>query len=154
MDTALGRDNAAYLTPVFAAAEYDLTAAAGTDNSEQTWATIDRLTTFDNVRHASAAAVVMATATLGEDETLTVSGIWEHSDDEGSTWTEIGTDTTLLTLTGGSGGSTETGTGKLNINLAEADGQVRFKQTPDLSASGTDTAKVSGVYIFSAPSEI
>ncbi|KZC99698.1 MULTISPECIES: hypothetical protein [unclassified Thalassospira] len=153
MDTALGRDNAAYLTPVFAAAEYDLTAGAGTDNTEQTWATIDRLTAFDNVRHASAVATVAVTATLAEGETSITTGIWEHSVD-GSTWVEIGTDTTMLTLTGGSGGSTETGAADLNINLAEANQYVRFKQTTDLSASGTDTAKVSGVYIFSAPSEI
>lgn len=153
MDTALGRDNAAYLTPVFAAAEYDLTAGAGSGDSEQTLATVDRLTAFDNVRHASATAIVMATATLAATETLTITGIWEHSADN-STWAEIGTDETLLTLTGGAGGSTETGTGKLNINLAEADQYVRFKQTSDLSASGTDTAKVSSVYVFTAPSEI
>lgn len=153
MNTALGRDDAVYMTPVYAAAEYDLVAGAGTDNVEQTCATVDRMTAFDNIRHASATAVVAATATLAEGETLTVSGIWEHSDDD-SNWTEIGEDVTMITLTGGSGGSTETGAAVLGINLVEADQHVRFKYLPDLSADDTDTAKVQVQYVFTSASEI
>lgn len=153
MNTALGRNDAVYMTPVYAAAEYDLTAGAGTDDTEQTCATVNRLTAFDNIRHESATAVVAATATLAATKTLIITGIWEHSPDN-STWTEIGDDTTMLTLTGGAGGSTETGAAALGINLAEADQYVRFKQLSDLSATGTDTAKVQVQYVFTSASEI
>jgi hypothetical protein len=153
MNTALGRNNAVYMAALFAATEYALTAGAGTDNSEQTCATVNRLTAFDAVRHQSAAAIIAATATLAATKTLTITGIWEHSRDN-VTWAEIGTDTALLTLTGATGGSTETGAAVLGINLAEADQYVRFKQLSDLSATGTDTAKVQVQYVFTSASEI
>ncbi|MGC2853950.1 hypothetical protein ACM64Y_00610 [Novispirillum sp. DQ9] len=151
--TALGRDDAALMTPVFAKAEYDLTAGAGTDNTEQTCATIDMQTDFDAVRFQSGTAVVTATAALAADKTLIVSGIWEHSENN-STWVEIGSDVTMLTLTGGAGGSTETGAAALGINLAEANRYVRFKFLADLSATGTDTAKVASAYVLTSPSKI
>lgn len=151
--TALGRDDAALMTTVFAKAEYDLTAGAGTDNSEQTCATIDLQDDFDTVRFQSGAAIVTATATLAADKTLIVTGIWEHSEDN-STWEEIGSDVTMLTLKGGASGSTETGAAVLGVNLAEANRYVRFKFLPDLSATGTDTAKVSSAYVLTSPSKI
>lgn len=150
---AMGRDDAALLTPAFAKAEYSLTAGAGTDNVEQTCAALDLRDGFGTKRFGSATAIVAATATLAAAATLVISGIWEHSDD-GGTYAEIGTDTVLLTLTGGTGGTTETGAGLLGCNLAEAKRFVRFKELPNLSASGTDTAKVSVVYVLSSPSAL
>lgn len=150
---AFGRDDAALVTPAYAKAEYDLTAGAGSDNSEQTAATLDLAGDFGTVRYSSLTAVVAATATLAEDKTLTITGIFEHSDDS-STWVEIGTDTAMLTLTGPTGGGTLTGAAVLGCNLAEANRYVRFKFLPDLSATGTDTAKVASAYLLSSPSEI
>ncbi|WP_431856609.1 hypothetical protein [Azospirillum sp.] len=150
---AMGRDDAALFTPAFAKAEYDLTAGAGSDNAEQTCAALDLRDDFGTKRFGTAIAIIAATATLAVAATLVVTGIWEHSDD-GATYTEIGTDETMLTLTGGAGGSTETGAAALGCNLAEAKRFVRFKEKPNLSAADTDTAKVSVVYVLSSPSEL
>jgi hypothetical protein len=150
---ALGRDDATLMTPAFAKAEYDLTAGAGTDNVEQTCATLDLRDDFGTKRFASLTAAIAATATLAAGETLTVTGIFEHSEDE-STWEEIGSDETVLVLEGPSGGATVTGAAVLGCNLAEADRHVRFKFKPDLSAAGTDTAKVASVYLLTSPTEL
>lgn len=145
LTSALGRDDAALVTPAFAATEYGLTAGAGTDNARQTGATLDLRDGFGTVRFTSLTAVVSASATLAADKTLTVTGQFEHSSDN-TTWSAIGTAPALLTLTGAAGGSTGTGAAVLGCNLAEAQRFVRFAYTPDLSATGTDTAKVSVVY--------
>lgn len=151
--TAMGRDDAATITPAFAKAEYSLTAGAGSDATEQTCAALDLRDAFGTNRFGSLTAVVTATATLAATKTLVVSGIFEDSPD-GVTYTEIGVDVTLLTLTGGAGGTTETGAAVLGCNLAEAQRFVRFKHLPDLSATGTDTGKVSVAYVLSSPSAI
>ncbi len=149
---AFGRDDAALIRSVFAKAEYDLTAGAGTDNSEQTAAALDLRDDFDTVRFGSLTAAISATATLAAGQSLTVTAIFEHSED-GVTYTEIGTDETVLTLTSAAGG-TVTGSGVIGCNLAEAERFVRVKYTPDLSAAGTDTAKVGSVYLLTSPTAI
>ena len=152
--TALGRNDAALITPVYAAAEYDLTAGGGTDAAEQTLAVIDLATAFDTKRFASATLVLAATATLAEAKTLVLgTAKWEHSDD-GVTYTAVKAGVTALTLTGPTGGATVKGAAVLGLNVAEAKRYVRAKYTPDLNASGTDTAKVSSVYLFTNPSLI
>jgi len=149
----LGRDDAALIVPAFAAAEYSLTAGAGTDNVEKTAAALDLRDQFDTTRFGSAIAMVTAAATLAAGATLTVSAIWEHSAD-GVTYAEIGTDRVILTLTGPTGGGTVTGAGKLGCNLLEAERFVRVKYTPDLSAAGADTAKIGVGYVLSSPTQI
>lgn len=151
--TAFGRDDAALMTPVYAHAEYDLTAGAGTDNVEITCAAIDLRDDFGTTRFASLTVAVAATATLAASKTLVIGGIFEHSANE-SDWTEIGADTVMMTLEGPSGGATLTGAAVLGCNLAEAERFVRFKFTPNLSATGTDTAKVETVYLLTSPTAI
>ncbi len=150
---AFGRDDAALITPAYAKAEYDLTAGAGTDNAEQTCAALDLRDGFGTTRFGSLIAVVSATATLADAKTLAVSGIFEHSDD-GVSYAEIGSDHTMMTLTGPAGGGTVTGAAVLGCNLAEAKRFVRFKFTPDLSAGGADTAKVGTAYLLTSPTAI
>lgn len=50
--------------------------------------------------------------------------------------------------TGATGGSTESGTFEMDIDLAGAREFVRAQVTPDLSASGTDTLTYSILYLF------
>lgn len=151
--TAFGRDDAALMTPAFCLAEYDLTAGAASDNAEQTGAALDLLTAFGAKRFGSLAVALAVTATLAATKTLTLSAIFEHSDD-GVTYSEIGADTALLTLTGGVGGTTETGAAVLGCNLAEAKRYVRVKFLADLSAANTDTAKVSSLYVLTSPTAL
>lgn len=151
--TAFGRDDAATITPAFAMAQLSITAGGAGDGSEQTSTALNLRDDFGTTRFGSLIAVVTATATLAEAKTLVVTGIFEHSVD-GATYQEIGEDVTLMTLTGGAGGSTETGAAVLGCNLAEAEAYVRFKVKPDLNATGTDTAKVAVAYVLSSPSQI
>ncbi|OSQ32000.1 hypothetical protein, partial [Thalassospira sp. MCCC 1A01428] len=139
--------------PAFAKAEYDLTAGAGTDNAAQTCAVLDLGSDFDDIRFGSGTAIVATTATLDEGETLIVTGKWQQSVDNAA-WADVKDGETVLTLLGATGGTTETGAGKLGVNLAEASRYVRFVYTPDLSAADTDTAKVSVQYVFTGASEI
>ncbi len=152
MLTALGRDDAAYMTPAFAKAEYDLTAGAGTDGVAQTCAVLDLETEFDDIRFGSGTAMVCATATLSAGDSLAITGKWQQSPDN-ATWADVNGAQSILTLIGADGGSTETGGAKLGINLAEAQRYVRFVYTPDLSAADTDTAKVSAIYVLTSASE-
>ena len=152
--TAFGRNDAALVTPAFAAAEYSLTAGGGTDAVEQTLAAIDLATAFDTRRFASAILVLAATAALTATKTLILGSVkWEHSDD-GVTYAAVKAGVTVLTLTGPQGGGTMTGAAVLGLNVAEAKRYVRAKYTPDLSAANTDTAKVSTAYVLTNPSAI
>ena len=53
----------------------------------------------------------------------------------------------ILTLTSAAGG-TEVGVGTLGYDLSRARRYVRIQATPDLSATGTDTASICGVAVF------
>jgi len=52
------------------------------------------------------------------------------------------------TSSGGAGGSTETGVVELDFDISGANQYVRVQYTPDMNASGTDTATLSAVYIL------
>lgn len=87
-------------------------------------------------------------AVLAETKTLTISAKAQVSAN-GSDWTDVAAATTVLTLTGGTGGSTEYGVGLVSAKLRKKDiAYVRVHATPDLSATSTDTARVSGVAIL------
>lgn len=150
---AMGRDDAALMTPAFASARLSVTAGSVSDGAEHLCEVLDLRDDFGTKRFGSLTAVVTATATLAATKTLVVTGIFEQSPD-GVTYEEIGTDKTLLTLTGGAGGSTETGAAVLGCNLAEAERHVRFKPTPNLSAANTDTAEIGVAYVLTSPSEL
>lgn len=53
-----------------------------------------------------------------------------------------------VAATGGSGGSTETDTFELDVDLGGARQFIRAQITPDLDASGTDTAAWSAIYML------
>jgi hypothetical protein len=153
LTTALGRDDAAYFTPVFAAAETAVTAAGAGDNTEITTAQIDLRDQFGTTRFTSLTLTVAAQATLAATRALDLKSVrFQHSDDA-NTWDDVKPGVTLLSLTSVAGG-TVTGAADIGCILAEAKRYVRAKFTPDLSAAGTDTAKVSAVYILSGASEI
>jgi hypothetical protein len=61
---------------------------------------------------------------------------------------------TVASLTGASGGSTETGLSLGEIDLTMARRYVRLVYTPDLSASGTDTAQVAALVVFAGQDRV
>lgn len=129
------------------AATAAITAAGAGDNTQLDGSTLDieALAT----RPSSVMFLIPVTATLAEGETCTVTGLIQKSAD-GTNWDTLRASATLLTLTGGSGGSTETGVARVGADVVESDCRyVRFRATPDLSASGTDTMQVgAAVAVF------
>jgi len=65
---------------------------------------------------------------------------------DNANWTTEVASATLLTLTGGAGGSTEVGIAKVGCRLDKKDVRyVRVKATPNLNATDTDTARSAAV---------
>jgi len=87
------------------------------------------------------------TATLTEDKTLSLTyTVVEGDEDDLADGETLATDTVVLG-TGGSGGSTESGCLEVDLKLAAGGRYVRIDLTPDLSASGTDTAALAAVLV-------
>jgi hypothetical protein len=88
-------------------------------------------------------------ATLAEGETLSVTAeIESGNEDDLSDAETLSTMASAVVATGPSGGGTVTGTVQFDVALMGAGRYVRGKFTPDLSASGTDTAAISSVLVL------
>lgn len=120
------------------------TAGGSGDASKVTGVIIDRASIGTP---QSGVLAVPWTATLAEDKTLslTYTVVTGAEDDLGDGETLV-TDTVVLG-TGGSGGSTESGCFELDLKLAATGRYVRIDLTPDLSATGTDTAALAAVLV-------
>lgn len=133
---AFAYDSGHYISPKFSSIS-SATAAGTGDNTKVTGATVDRQ------GFGSAAVSIAYTATLAATKTLSLAVEVQESDD-GSTW---GTATVLqaatVQATGQSGGSTETGVLKICDSYETRARYVRYNVTPDLNASGTDTASIA-----------
>lgn len=135
---SLGRDIKAETLKVFALTSTSLTAGGGGDNTEITGATIDRQS---YTKAESAEFILPCRAVLAAGKKLTVTGLVEDSAN-GSSWATYLASATLLTLLDSGSGSTLTGVARMGIDLNGARRYIRCKATPDLDASGTDTAVV------------
>lgn len=139
------------ITGVRAAAVTSATAGGSGDNTLVTGTVIDLLSTtlFPQGRPKSCKVLLPYTTTLASAETLTLGSVLlEHSSDN-STFATLGTVASGTVSTGGSGGTTNTGIYQgLSVNLEGANRYVRIKFTPNLSASGTDTAQIAAVAVF------
>lgn len=94
--------------------------------------------------------IVSYTATLAAGATLTFAGNMQDATAIGGTGAADYGDAVAATVvaTGATGGSTETGTFEIDVDLAGAREFVRAQITPNLSASGTDTAAWNVTYVF------
>jgi len=142
-------DIGALLAARYASAGVDVTAAGSGDATEVDGAWIDRR------NYTSMKAVIVYTTTLQSGETLSVAAnLQDASDSSGTGAADFGDAlTSTVQATGESGGSTETGVVELDFDLSAADRYVRLQFTPDLSASGTDTAELAAVYIIGGSNE-
>lgn len=115
--------------------------AAGTgDNTEVTCSVYLDLTARNWPK--SAVFGVQYQTNLTEAKTLSISGVVEHSADN-STFATLKSYAKTVQATGASGGSTNSiGIAEIDADLSGAARYVRFKYTPDLNASGTDTAQL------------
>ena len=93
----------------------------------------------------SAKLIVSFTAALAQGATLSFTGNFQDALDAagaGAADYPVANNTVgpLVAATGGTGGSTETGTFEMDIDLSGAREFIRAQVTPDLSAANTDTA--------------
>lgn len=150
MNIVLKRNVGALVQSKIASAFVSATAAGSGDNTAVTGATVDRLDSSTGGLAESAVFDIAWQATLAATKTLTIKTVTVDTSADGSTWT-----TGYLTFTdpgvvgtGASGGSTEKGVVQLTANLTSAQRYVRVNFTPDLSASGTDTASLVAMAVL------
>lgn len=149
---SLGRDIKAETQSVFALTSTAATAAGSGDNTEVDGATINKATL--GFKAESVVFSVPARALLAATKTLTLTANLQDSAN-GSSWTDITDPAVILTLTGGGGGSTEIGVGRLGYDLNKARQYIRIQCTPDLSNTATDTAVMgAGIATFAGLQQI
>jgi hypothetical protein len=117
-----------------------ITAGGTGDNTALTGASIDRR------GYGSANFVIAYKTTLAASETLSFAAEYQESSD-GSNWD---TATALQAATVAKTGAVTAGHGvvEFDVNLEGKKRYIRFNFTPNLSASGTDTAVVYGTAIL------
>ena len=157
MGNSLGKDVAGNIGALYALASTAVTAGGSGDATLITGTTINTaaLQTAPAVYakdFASVAFVVAGTATLAATKSITVTALIEDSAD-GSSWATKVASATIVSVTS-SGGGTVTFTGKIGVDLTACRQYVRVKATPDLSATGTDTATVFGVAVLGGPTDL
>ena len=134
------------LVKVFpAVAPYNIVAGGTNDNTEKTGTALER-TSFKGGKLA-----IVITATLAQSATAIVKSVkLTHSDTSGGTYTDFWTEkTNVITLTGGTGGSTENGVYQIILpDLESAKAYIKVAVTTDLSAANTDTAVVAPVLVL------
>ena len=98
----------------------------------------------------SAKLVVSFTATLAAGATLTFAGNFQDAlDAAGTGAADFGAAVpAAVVATGGAGGSTETGTFEVDVDLSGAREFIRSQMTPNLSAASTDTCAWHMDYVF------
>lgn len=148
-------DIASLITPFAAMAATAATAGGSGDATEVDGITIDLDAGTRGRRFNALVFVLLGQATLAEGETLTLTANLQDAEDDGAgsptDWADITTPAVALTLTGGTGGSTERGAAKIGFDLRNARRYVRVQVTPDLSAANTDTAAINAAAILANP---
>ncbi|AMX93629.1 MULTISPECIES: hypothetical protein [Mesorhizobium] len=142
-------DGGAYSRTAFAAINKTAVAAGSGDATEVDCAWIDR--ELEGIGMAQSAKLVIAfTATLETGETLTFAGNFQDATAlAGTGVADFATAfAAAVVATGDSGGSVETGTYEVDIDLAGARQFVRTQITPNLSRGATDTCEWSAVLVL------
>jgi hypothetical protein len=132
-------DVGAQLKSMLAAAPVQVTASASVPELAVDGIAIDRQDFF------SAVIVVPVSATLGEDNTLTVSAKLQDSAN-GTNFDDVtGLATGNVILTGDEGGSTETALLRIDANLSSLRRYIRVVLTGQMSATSADTTRAAAV---------
>jgi len=119
--------------------------AGGTgDATEVDGAYIDRQG-FDSLK-----VIIAYKAVLAQGKTLSIAANLQDATSSGGAGVDDfgAAKAAGVVATGGAGGSTETGVVELDFDISGANQYVRVQYTPDMNASGTDTATLSAVYIL------
>lgn len=145
---SLGKDVNSGFILAYALDSTAATAGGSGDATEAAGASLD--TQALATKAGSVSFLIGAKCSLTAAKTLTVAARIQHSVDN-SVWTDLVALATLLTL---SATGTNTGSCKVGSDLTGAKRYVRVAVTPDLSASGTDTATIFAVAVFGGLQEL
>lgn len=147
MNVATHRDIGAILTSA-ASGAVSATAAGAGDNTEVDGPYVDRQ------NHLSAKLIIHYKAVLQQGETLSIAANIQDDADGAGAGADFGDAlANAVVATGGAGGSVEEGTVELDVDLSGAKQYIRAQVTPDLSASGTDTAIVTATFVLGPKDE-
>lgn len=98
-------------------------------------------------KYNSGKLVITYTTTLADTKTLDLDVLFYHSDDN-STWTTVTVETAKVVATGTTGGSTHTGVYEYDFNREKIGRYIKCTVTPNLNATGTDTARVATLFVL------
>lgn len=149
MNVALQRDIGSLIKSAFGLIPNVVTAGGAGDGTEQDGAWVNR------EGQLSGKLVVSYSTTLAEGETLTLAAnLQDDTAGDGAAAADFGDAyAAAVVATGGTGGSTETGTIEIDVDLSGADAYVRCQVTPTLSATTTDTAAIAGTFVLGGSQE-
>ncbi len=139
-----------YLAVKRASDNASATAAGSGDATEVTGSGIDRSAIGMPV---SAILAVSYKTVLAAAKTLSVAAAIDDSPD-GTTWTVYTSAANAVLETAGTGALTARGVLELSADLQKANRYVRARFTPDLSATGTDTAELAAAFVFGGFQEL
>ena len=104
---------------------------------------------IDRQNFLSAKLIINYKATLADTETISVAANLQDASSSGGTGAaDYGTALASTVQATSDGGTAETGVVELDFDLSGAKQYIQAQFTPDLSASGTDTAIVSAVLVL------
>lgn len=135
MERVLGTDPAAIITTRIGSAFVSATAGGAGDNTSVNGTSIDRQAIGLPL---AAVLTLYFAATLASNQTLSITALKVQDSADGSTWADYKT----LSAPGAVLSATGSGQSRASVGLSTARRYVRVVFTPDLSASGTDTANV------------
>jgi len=140
------RNIGALVAVMRASANAAATAGGSGDATAVTGVILDRI---ENGNPQSGVLAIPYTATLAAGETLSIGyTVQSGNADDLADATTLKTAASAVVATGPDGGGTVSGAFEVDLLLAGAGRYVRANFTPDLSASGTDTAALSSVMVF------
>lgn len=146
MGVALGRDLAYEVDAIHAIDVVAATAGGTGDATAANGQTIQKSTLAH--RYECISFAIAAKGVLADTKTLEVSAKLQDSPN-GSSWADVKDWGVVITLTGETGGTTERGEAIRSYELNRCRDYVRLVLTPNLSATGTDTASVQAVGLLS-----
>lgn len=148
---SLGKDIKGETYTKLALVSTAVTAGGSGDATEVDGATID--TAGLPTKANSVSFEIPFRAVLGAANTGIITANLQDSAN-GSSWADITDPAAILTLTGGSGGTTEVGVARLGFDLTRARRYIRIQATPDLNRANTDTAVMgAGIAVFGGLAE-
>lgn len=155
MTQATVHDSGAYITTKAGAGVGDLITAGGTgDATEINTGWIDRQ------GYGSCTIFAFGKASVADGETLVASGnLQDSASSDGSSPSDFGTAVsavTIISAADSAGGITDSPFGEKlgSFNLAGAGRYIRWQGTPNLSASGTDTADICFGIVLGGPAVV